>query len=207
MHPVRTRFIKLAFLAVIFANAGSCSLYQNYERSEPAKVLELEARLVHAGFRRVPIETPEQDGAVEDLPLHRLNRYASADGSVFWYADPTICQCLYVGDQRAYDSYAGILEQEHDIAEYMNNERPEQIVNLTPFGYAFPPPLIFGRWPVGIRSYGHFHSGGGSGGSVTSKNSGGGGRGVTSRSHGGGGIHSRGGHGGGHHGGGIHGRH
>jgi hypothetical protein len=146
--------------------------------------MELEARLERAGFRRVPIETPEQNGAVEQLPLHRLNRYQSAEGSVFWYADPTVCSCLYEGDLRAYENYRGQIQQEQDTAEYVNDSQPEQVAFLSPFGYAFPPPVLFGEWPVMIPSGGPVHRMGGPGG----------------------GVHPHGGHVGGH-GGGVHGRH
>ena len=174
MHPVQTRFIKLVFLAAIFANAGSCSLYDDYAASQPANVMKIESRLEQAGFRRIPIATPEQNGAVEQLPLHRLNRYQSASGSVFWYADPTVCSCLYQGDQTAYERYVGLLEQEHDTAEYMNDERPEQVAYLSPFGYAFPPPLILGGWPVMIPGGGYVHSVGSGGSSIRPRSSGGG---------------------------------
>ena len=190
MRSRRATLIRLILICAILALAASCSLYKDYEASEPANVMELEARLVRAGFRRVPIETPEQNGAVAELPMHRLNRYQAATGSVFWYADPTVCKCLYVGDQQAYDTYAGILQQEHDTAEYINDVQPEQIAGLGPFGYAFPPPLLFGGWPLMIHSGGPFHSAGGSGGGgsgVTSKGSGGGGVGIHSRGRGGGG--------------------
>jgi hypothetical protein len=196
MRSISTR---LVVASVIFTLAASCSLYETYQAEQPANILELESRLVKAGFNRVPIETPEQNGAVAELPLYRLNRYQSASGSVYWYADPTICSCLYEGDQTAYDSYAGLLQQEHDIAAYVNDVGPQQIAGLSPFGYAFPPPLLLGGWPVTIHHTGPFHSaGGGSGGNgVTSKGGGGSGSGVHSHGHGGGG-HSIGGHGGGH---------
>ena len=196
MHSPLVRVTMTCALLVL---AASCSLYDDYEANEPASVLETEARLVKAGFRRVPIDTPEQNGAVAQLPMHRLNRYQSATGSVFWYADPTVCQCLYEGDQATYATYAGILQQEHDTAEYINDVEPEQLAYLSPFGYAFPPPVLFGAWPVLIHSGGPFHStgGGGSGGTgVTSKSSGGHGSGIHSRGHGGG--HGLSGHGGGH---------
>jgi len=197
---MRTTLIKQLILTfIIVATAGSCSVYSEYEANEPANVLELEARLVHAGFHRVPIETPEQNGAVAELPMHRLNRYQSATGSVFWYADPTVCHCLYEGDQKAYESYAGILQQEHDTAEYVNDVAPEQVAYLSPFGYAFPPPLLFGGWPGMIPGPIHSMGGGrGGGGGVTSKGGSGGGGGVHTHGHGGGG-HGIGGHGGGHH--------
>jgi hypothetical protein len=203
-----SKFLKLIFIYII-AIASSCSLYDGYQAEQPANIMELESRLVTAGFNRVPIETPEQNDAVASLPLHRLNRYQSAAGSVYWYADPTICSCLYEGDQKAYDSYAGLLQQEHDTAEYINDVQPEQVAGLSPFGYAFPSPILFGGWPVIVHHDGFFHSpGGGSssgghgggGSGVTSKSSGNGGGAIHSHSHSGGG-HSfghAGGHGGGH---------
>src|ERR1700682_5815038 len=109
MHPVRPQFIKLVFLAAILGIAESCSLYDSYEASRPANVMTIESRLEQAGFRKITIETPEQNGAVAELPLHCLNRYQSAAGSIFWYADPTICSCLYEGDQKSYERYAGLL--------------------------------------------------------------------------------------------------
>jgi hypothetical protein len=177
MVVVRTRFFQLVTLAAIVAMAGSCSLYKDYQASRPANVMKIETRLEQSGFHRVPIATPEQNGAVEQLPLHRLNRYQSADGSVFWYADPTVCSCLYEGDQKAYDTYVGILEQEHDTAEYMNDSEPEQVAYLSSFGYAFPPPVLFGRWPVLRSSGGPIHSGGGHGGGIHGVGHGGGGNG------------------------------
>ncbi len=171
---MRTTLIKLILTCMIFAIAGSCSVYNDYEANRPANVMKLESRLEQAGFRKISIETPEQDGAVAQLPLHRLNRYQSAAGSVFWYADPTVCQCLYEGDQKAYERYAGLLEQENDTAEYMNDERPEQVAYLSPFGYAFPPPLILGGWPVMIPGGGYVHSVGSGGSSIRPRSSGGG---------------------------------
>jgi len=160
--------------------AASCSVYKDYQASRPANVMKIETRLEQAGFRRVPIETPEQNGAVSQLPLHRLNRYQSAKGSVFWYADPTVCSCLYQGDQNAYERYVGLLQQEQDTAEYMDDNQPEQVAYLSPFGYAFPPPVILGGWPVLIPS-------GGGGGAVQPR----GGGGLHPRGGGPGGVHRR----------------
>src|SRR5271167_2696325 len=81
MRSISTR---LVVASVIFTLAASCSLYETYQAEQPANILELESRLVKACFNRVPIETPEQNGAVAELPLYRLNRYQSASGSVYW---------------------------------------------------------------------------------------------------------------------------
>ncbi len=187
LETMRTAFIKAILPSVILALAASCSLYDNHEANEPSKVLETEARLVKAGFRRVAIENPDQNGAVAQLPMHRLNRYQSATGNVFWYADPTICHCLYEGDQATYETYAGILQQEHDTAEYVNDIEPEQVAYLSPFAYAFPPPVFFGAWPMIIHSRGPFYSAGSGGGTGIHSRGHGGGHGISS--HGGGGHH------------------
>ncbi len=203
--PIRI-IIRLMLAGTICGNVLACSIYADHVTNRPANVMAMETRLVQAGFRRVPIETPEQNGAVAQLPMHRLNRYESASGNVYWYADPTVCSCLYEGDQRAYETYAGQLQQEHDLAQYVNDVQPEQVAYLSPFGYAFPPPLLLGGWPVlvpggPIHPVGPPHGGPPvqphpGGGGVTSHPGHGGG--ITSHGHGGGG-HSIGGHGGGHH--------
>jgi len=181
-------------VAALSATAASCSIFSNYERSRPANILELEARLERAGFHRIPIETPAQNGAVEQLPLYKLNRYDSAKGSVFWYADPGVCHCLYQGDEQAYQQYAGILQQERETAAYVNSTSADQVAYLSPFGYAFPPPLLWGGWPIlipdgggGFRPPPHIIIGHPRGGGT------GRGGGIHLRGGGGGGIHMRGG--------------
>jgi hypothetical protein len=180
---MRIKVVRFICVCAIVAFAPSCSLYDDYEATQPANVTKIESRLKQAGFQKVSIETPLENGAVEQLPMHRLSRYQSANGSVYWYADPTVCSCLYQGDQKAYQRYAGLLEQENDTAEYVNDERPEQVAYLSPFGYAFPPPLILGGWPVIIPSGGngvHF-IGGPPGGGIHGIGHGGGGGGIHGR--------------------------
>jgi len=206
MH--RPRFLRAGLFAIVASlcvSAASCSIYSNYKNSRPANILELEARLERAGFHRVPIETPEQNGAVEQLPLYKLNRYDSANGSVFWYADPSICHCLYRGDQHAYQQYADILQQEEETAAYVNYTTEDQVAYLSPFGYAFPPPVLFAGWPLLYSSGGGGYyyrppavgphpAGGAPGGSpIHSRGWGGGGwiHGWGGGSHGGSAIHGR----------------
>lgn len=195
----------VAVTAVIYicaTLAASCSAYRDYEAKQPANVWKMESMLNDAGFRRVWISTPAQHSAVDELPLYRLNRYQAASGSVYWYADPDYCGCLFEGDQAVYDRYAMLMQQDRDTAAYVDQRDEEQLAMLGPFGYAFPPPLILGGWPVA------FPVGGGGGGRHRGGRHpilprGGGGH-VVGR---GGGGSSGGGGGGGHHGGGHgHGR-
>jgi hypothetical protein len=158
----------------ILAMVSSCAMYQDYRDKKPDNIKKVETRLEAAGFKKVPIDTPVEKGAVEQLPLYELNRYDSARGSIYWYVDPTVCHCLYQGDQQSYDQYTSILQQEKETAEYVNDVRPDQVVYLSPFGYAFPPPIFFGGWPVVVAGPGGFGPGRGFGGGIHSRGGGGG---------------------------------
>jgi len=177
--------LRIGLAVAMLSSLSSCSLYRDYQLTRPANILETEAKLEQAGFHHIAIETPAQNGAVMDLPLYRLNHYQSANGSVYWYADPKLCSCLYEGDQTAFNRYSGLIQQEEDIASYVNESNQDQIAPLGVFGESFPPP--FYGWPTAI--YFQSHGGGGHGG-------GGGGGGGPHWGHPGGGHH--GGHGGGH---------
>ena len=148
---MKSRFAKLANIllwAAVSASAASCAAYHDYAMSQSSQVTETESALSQAGFKKVPIETSQQNTAVAELRLHRLNQYESAEGKVFWYADPTICKCLLEGDQAAYDRYAEALKQQSDTAAYASYGQTQEVADLSPFGDAFPTPLA--GWPMVI---------------------------------------------------------
>lgn len=62
--------------------------------------------LAAAGFRIKPADTPERLALLKKLPPHKFTMRTTPNGSVsFLYADPTICKCLYYGDETAYSTY------------------------------------------------------------------------------------------------------
>ena len=61
--------------------------------------------MVASGFKFVPANTPARQQAFQQLPPHKFARQIR-NGQVFYmYPDPTVCVCLYVGDQNAYATY------------------------------------------------------------------------------------------------------
>ena len=70
-----------------------------------AQVQNKENMLAAAGFTVVPANTPERQTSLASLPPHKFVRQTRNNMVVFIYADPTICDCLYVGNQAAYDRY------------------------------------------------------------------------------------------------------
>jgi len=62
--------------------------------------------LAAAGFRIKPADTPERLALLKKLPPHKFTMRTTPNGSVsFLYADPTVCKCLYYGDETAYATY------------------------------------------------------------------------------------------------------
>ena len=63
--------------------------------------------LSQAGFKPTRPTTPAQLASLRSLPPHKLTKKTTPKGKTMWvYADPTICGCLYIGNQTAHDNYA-----------------------------------------------------------------------------------------------------
>jgi hypothetical protein len=65
-----------------------------------------ENMLASSGFKSVTPTTPAQVASLRSLPPHKLTRTTHKGRTVWLYSDPTVCGCLYVGNQAAYDAYS-----------------------------------------------------------------------------------------------------
>jgi hypothetical protein len=70
-----------------------------------AQVQNKEDMLAAAGFTVVPANTPQRQASLTSLPPHKFVQQVRNNAVIYTYADPTICDCLYVGNQAAYDRY------------------------------------------------------------------------------------------------------
>lgn len=91
MMPIRSGLLLLATCVAVTGCA--------------AQVQQKEDLLAAAGFTLVPANTPQRQAKLASLPPHKFSRQVRNNAVIFIYADPTICDCLYVGDQAAYDRY------------------------------------------------------------------------------------------------------
>src|SRR3982074_729266 len=84
-------------------------------QSPQQKIANKEDMMTAAGFKFVPANTPQRQANFKLLPAHKFARQIK-DGRVFYvYPDPTVCVCLYVGDQNAYATYRKNMFQ-HNLA-------------------------------------------------------------------------------------------
>jgi hypothetical protein len=100
--------------ALIAAGAlGACA-------TAPPDLGAQEDRLAAAGFIMKPANTRARQVMLSRLPPHQFLIRANGNTTHFVYADPLVCDCLYVGTQQAYDTYranqlAQNLASEHQL--------------------------------------------------------------------------------------------
>ena len=90
---------KLALLFACVITLSGCASIVSHQ----------EAQLQAAGFRMVPADTPERQAQLTSLPARQFVRGLNGPFITFTYADPLVCNCLYVGSGEAYATYHRIL--------------------------------------------------------------------------------------------------
>lgn len=87
------------------------------------RVEQREDLLSAAGFTIRPANTPARQQAMAKLPPHHFVQRTHGDQVVYLYADPLVCNCLYIGTQEAYGRYRQerlqqrLLDQQQQIAD------------------------------------------------------------------------------------------
>ncbi len=75
-------------------------------------VADKEDSLAAAGFVVRPANTPDRQAMLNRLPPHHFVQRVKSDTVTYIYADPLVCDCLYVGSQDAYSRYQQHLQQQ-----------------------------------------------------------------------------------------------
>jgi galactose mutarotase-like enzyme len=96
--------------------------------AEPQKkqTFEMEQTLSAAGFQLRPADTPEKLSQLQTLTQRKLIRHQHKGKAIYVYVDTTYCQCLYVGDQKAYQKFRGLALQKQITEEQRRAEREDQ---------------------------------------------------------------------------------
>jgi hypothetical protein len=103
-----TRYVVAVVLIGVLA--GCAAMRQERARNK-------EDMLSAAGFQMKPADSPKRVAHLQMLTPLRLLPYTRSDGKLLYvYADPKGCNCLYVGDETAYQRYRA-LQQEQKVAQ------------------------------------------------------------------------------------------
>ena len=68
-----------------------------------------EELLMAAGFAKKPADTPEKMARLRRVPLYEIAVRKKGEQPVYYYADPNVCQCIYLGNENNYQAYRRLL--------------------------------------------------------------------------------------------------
>ena len=106
------------------------------ERRERREAEVVGDRLVAAGFRRVPADTPAKQEHLAKMPkLLFTSATTGRRERRYLLADPDRCRCLYVGDEAAYQRYTNIelaKEEATSAAAARRDDRNAGVNDLPP---------------------------------------------------------------------------
>lgn len=94
-------------LAVLVSTIGLAAC-----QTQQQVVAQKEDNLAAAGFMVRPANTPERQAMLSRLPPNHFVQRVHGESVTFVYADPLVCNCLYVGSQQAYDAYKAHQQQQ-----------------------------------------------------------------------------------------------
>ncbi len=77
--------------------------------SGQVRLREREALLAKSGFAMKPADTARRQAILAHLPAEQFTERTKNGKNLFLYADPKFCNCLFVGDEAAYDQYQSAL--------------------------------------------------------------------------------------------------
>lgn len=121
-------------MTIRFASAlVACALCAAVSACAPA-VQNKEDLLAAAGFTLVPANTAPRQASLSSLPPHKFVHQVRNGKAIYTYADPTICDCLYVGDQAAYDRYRQDVFAKNLANEQASTAELEQNMDWGPWG-------------------------------------------------------------------------
>jgi len=86
------------------AVAASCLALAACE-TQRQRITSKEDRLAAAGFTVLPANTADRQSELGRLPPNKFVPRVIGDQYEYIYADPIVCNCLYIGDQKAYGAY------------------------------------------------------------------------------------------------------
>ncbi|MGH7988465.1 MAG: hypothetical protein ACREQX_19555 [Candidatus Binataceae bacterium] len=136
-QPLRTSLIaRGALLLLIIATLSACAETAT-ERAD-----RLEPMLSAAGFHMFPADTAARMAELKSLTPLKVRYYPYKGKLHYWFADPKVCHCIYIGNAEDYQEFEKLrlkqerVEQEERAAE-MNQEAAQQ------------EQMNFMMWPMG----------------------------------------------------------
>ena len=126
---------KICLLIFLTGMVGGCA------ESSTERAQRLEPMLAQAGFRMVPADTAARSEKLGRLTPLRMNYQSHNGKSSYWFADPYVCHCLYVGSEQNYGQFEQLKHAEQEekaqnVTDMADQARYEEFIN-SPAGEVF----------------------------------------------------------------------
>jgi hypothetical protein len=115
---------RLAVALLLLSFTAGCGLMA--ERREHHEADVVGKRLVAAGFRAVPADTPAKQAHLASMPKLLFSSITKHGQRRYVLADPDRCRCLYVGDEAAYQRYTNLELQSEERTTARAIERADR---------------------------------------------------------------------------------
>jgi hypothetical protein len=122
---LKPRLFAIAYLAVAAATQTGCGLWsENVNAQRRGSAEQIEPLLEQAGFLKMRPETPAQTAEMESLkPLVLSHSLDPKKGARYWFADPYLCNCLYAGDEAAFQRLREVQRANEETAQMKADKR------------------------------------------------------------------------------------
>ncbi len=111
------RMRRALFIVVIALTVAGCA---TMPRGETRSV---EQMLTAAGFQMKVADTPEKAADLRTFPTRKMTVQRRGAASYYIYADPDVCNCLYVGTEPQYQEYQRLLLKKELADERLDESR------------------------------------------------------------------------------------
>ncbi|MGH7933689.1 MAG: hypothetical protein ACREQN_11070 [Candidatus Binataceae bacterium] len=116
-----------AFVTFVAIAVAACSL----QESPNERAQRLEPILAGASFHMHLADRPVKLDSLKSMTPLKMRYYVSNDKLHYWFADPVVCQCVYIGREENYQDYERLklrqqMVQRQERAAAMNQEATEQ---------------------------------------------------------------------------------
>jgi hypothetical protein len=146
MRPIIRAVLPTLIVFIASIAATGCATQSQTPAETPIQHAQrIEPMLSAAGFHVLPVDTPARQTQLNSLTPLKIRFFPHNGKMHYWYADPYYCNCIYSGNEKAYDAYQRIKAQQQtanqpDLTTPTNDEAASQeYMNAM----AWPPNEVF----------------------------------------------------------------
>jgi hypothetical protein len=105
--------------------------------SSAQRAQRLEPMLTQAGFRVVPANTPARAQRLSQMTPLKVSYFYRNGKPSYWFADPYVCNCLYVGSEQNYEQFQQLKQESAQEVTEENDQRNYEQFMASPAAQVF----------------------------------------------------------------------